>query len=190
MRLHAAPAWLSRQLGAATRRQCRNAAWTPLLSMRAVLWQQLSMLGRAHCAAQTLKPWAAWPHLVQVVHRAVEGVHKLVPQLRVLRQVPPPPALVQAAAVAWGRNMTTSSAVNATSVSRVANHGQGSAERWICSSSAVAWTPAICSPHLARRRQWRCRRYRPAGSRSTRGGCRKQHMSAQAPAAVQSASKL
>ena len=39
--------------------------------------------------------------LVQVRHRAVERVHELVLELRVLRKVPPPPALVVAAAIAW-----------------------------------------------------------------------------------------
>ena len=42
---------------------------------------------------------------VQVVHGAVEGVHELVAQVLAVGQVPPPPALVQAAAVACGACM-------------------------------------------------------------------------------------
>ena len=39
--------------------------------------------------------------LVQVVHGAVERLHELVLQRRHVRQVPPPPALLHAAVVAW-----------------------------------------------------------------------------------------
>lgn len=48
--------------------------------------------------------------LVQVVHGAVEGVHEAVAQVGVVRQIPPPAALVQAAPVACAPTRTACSA--------------------------------------------------------------------------------
>ena len=87
-------------------------------------WVRGRLLARVGCADEA-------EGLVQVVHGTVEGGHELVAQVLAVRQVPPPPALVQAAPVACNKRDKRPSVItrNVSTASRP--HKQGSSMR-IC----------------------------------------------------------